>query len=480
MADYAATASIQPFEKNALGGDLLRETRRGRWWFPVATWTAIAAAVLVTAFLLKASFFDDKNSIHEPELIDSTREIVVPQQTYVAYLVDEFDSQFENSKLDPSLGFQSGSYLLSRGSIHLRFRNGTDMILEAPARFEILDDMNFRLHDGRLRAMFPSSARGFRVRTPGVEYHDLRAEVGVYADSLEMRSDLHVFHGRVSSRIPGTIDSLNTFNARQAVVYRNGVLEKGVFDQSRFLKPGLIGFQRWQRLQSILRDYPDVIGFFPFMKTSHGMVPNHAQGRTQTDFDVMPDGKIGAATWVAGRWPQKRALMFEMEGDHVKLDIPGEYEELTYAVWMKLDRLDHSQNAILCSDGWQPGAVHWQLNRSGGPWMTSFALSSIADIKRYVPIGQWFHLVSTISTKTRTAQTFLNGELVSEVKMSDGVLLRPGSCRLGNWLNPAPRSERRTLKGRIDELVVMRRSLSQNEIRDLFDRGKPAAGWNRR
>jgi hypothetical protein len=263
-----------------------------------------------------------------------------------------------------------------------------------------------------------------------------------------------------------------SFDSGRAVVYRNGVMEDGNFDQSRFLKPGSIGFKRWQGDQIWLRNSQGLIGYFPFIQIEDGIVHNFAQFDRNSGLETIPDAKIFAATWVGGRWPGKRALMFETPGDYVKLDFPGEYQELTFAVWIKLDRIVNSHNAILNSDGWHPGAVHWQINRSGGPWLSTFQSTNV-DIQGSVPPGQWVHLASTISTKTKYGKTFLNGRLVSQISLTDNVILRPGKCRLGNWLKSSPHLESRALHSRIDELMIWNRRLSQEEIQAMADQGKP-------
>ena len=41
------------------------------------------------------------------------------------------------------------------------------------------------------------------------------------------------------------------------------------------------------------------------------------------------DGRIAGARWVTGRWPGKQALLFDRDGDHVKVEIPGEFRQMT-------------------------------------------------------------------------------------------------------------------------------------------------------
>jgi hypothetical protein len=66
---------------------------------------------------------------------------------------------------------------------------------------------------------------------------------------------------------------------------------------------------------------------------------------------------------VTGRGPGKRALQFERSGDNAALTIPGEFQQVTFAAWLKTDRLENTVNAVMNSTGSWAGSVHWQLDR---------------------------------------------------------------------------------------------------------------------
>jgi hypothetical protein len=173
------------------------------------------------------------------------------------------------------------------------------------------------------------------------------------------------------------------------------------------------------------------------------------------------DGRIEGARWVTGRWPGKQALLFDRDGDHVKIEIPGEYRQLTVAAWIYLDRRDFAMNAILNSDSWRPGALHFQMSRTGncviGHWAKKLQRTQLADL-------------DGLDTKT-----FIDGELAENVKlMSYPGVLKPGSCRIGDWFPDKDRSSipRRGFRGRIDELAVWKRALTAGEIREMVAAGR--------
>ena len=54
---------------------------------------------------------------------------------------------------------RTGDYLLEGGLINLRFENGVEVVVEAPARFRVESSERFVLHSGRLSANVPPAGK---------------------------------------------------------------------------------------------------------------------------------------------------------------------------------------------------------------------------------------------------------------------------------------------------------------------------------
>src|SRR5262249_61486099 len=82
---------------------------------------------------------------------------------------------------------------------------------------------------------------------------------------------------------------------------------------------------------------------------------------------VLPpcDGAIVGCPWVGGRWPGRQALEFKRVSDRVRLHVPGEFESITLAAWVRVDGLPNINNSLLMADGWPPGSLHWQIGANG-------------------------------------------------------------------------------------------------------------------
>jgi hypothetical protein len=84
---------------------------------------------------------------------------------------------------------------VDRGLAEFRFQSGVRVVLEGPARLELLSGTSARLHRGKLAARV-SGTTGFEVLSPRGKVIDLGTEFGVsVSDSGD--TDVHVFEGRV-------------------------------------------------------------------------------------------------------------------------------------------------------------------------------------------------------------------------------------------------------------------------------------------
>ncbi len=179
---------------------------------------------------------------------------------------------------------------------------------------------------------------------------------------------------------------------------------------------------------------------------------------------------------MTGRWPEKRALLFDRPGDAVEIDIPGELPQFTISLWVNIDRFDHALTPIFNSAGWEEGDFHLQFSRSRG---TIFAAVFPETLKSTstaeVRVGRWIHLAAVVDTENGFASTWVDGRLAVRSALSDDAVSRPGFCRLGAWHSEdkTRRGRDREFRGRIDELILWRRVLNEDEIHRLFTKGRP-------
>jgi len=372
---------------------------------------------------------------------------------------------------------RQGEYELLGGIVHLRFAQGADMILAGPARFRVTDAQNVQLLVGKARVIAPSTAKGFTIATRAANYIDLGTEFGLHVES-DGASDLYVFDGQVNVADPRSGKVLSEVFEGKSSRYVDGVAATPPQLQAAdFPTPGAIGLKRWEHFEQELRKSPGLIAFYPFRRVADASVLANGIGD-----DFMSHGNIEGARWVSGRWQGHGALLFDRDSDFVQFEISCEHKELTIAAWINVDRLDFELNAILNSDGYKPGGVHFQLNRQGFPRGGVIVEGGFRDkvVGSAVQVGTWAHVVSVISIPTRSQQIYVNGKLVRERKWQKDDVIRPGSCRIGNWLSESKdRLVNRAFRGRIDELAIWNRVLTQQEITQMVDAGRPGMLWSK-
>ena len=460
LREMALNPEVILTESRRLDGN---STARGSSWLPWAIAVA-AALVAVAAWLppLNLGRFGEGRYV-------------------TAMLVDEAGAVFAQPRRPGEVRFEPGNYELRSGMVHLRFVNGADLVVEGPAQFTIRNAFRTDLAAGRVRAIVPPTAHGFTVVTREVAYEDVGTEFGLSMNGETGESLMHVFDGQVNLRSGDALGSLlRSVFGGDSVGYRDGKMEDSPeVKVGAFPSPEDIGHQRWISLRKERLKDPSLIAWFPFERGANASVlVNEARRHGTTD------GRIAGARWATGRWPGKEALWFERENDFSEIEIPGEYSELTVGVWLKVERFEHEMNAILNSNGSDLGDFHFQMNRLGLP--RGGLLGVARPVQRWVgnpvPTGKWVYVVSVISAPHRKHVIYVNGQVVMESELGSGdVSIRPGHCRLGNWLGEGypGTSASRGLCGLVDELSIWNRALSAGEIVTLTEGGRPSLLWSR-
>jgi hypothetical protein len=91
---------------------------------------------------------------------------------------------------------------LEHGLAEIRFRCGARVVLDGPARLQILSARSARLLRGKLSARVPEAAKGFEVLSPQGKVIDLGTEFGVSV-SENGSTNVYVFEGKVRAQPEG-------------------------------------------------------------------------------------------------------------------------------------------------------------------------------------------------------------------------------------------------------------------------------------
>jgi hypothetical protein len=207
---------------------------------------------------------------------------------------------------------------------------------------------------------------------------------------------------------------------------------------------------------------------------------HNASGRK----DAALDGTIVGCQWTEGRWPDKHALEFRSVNDRVRLNIPGEYESLTLAAWMRVQGLDRQINSLFMSDGFEAGTVHWSIRHDGVLGLTAigsepgrYQICASPPALTLNQFGLWVHIAVVIDGGAKHVIHYLNGVPVSDDSLNIKPPFRIGVAELGNWnAKGFPKNDPfmiRNFSGAMDEFCLFSRALKGDEIRALYSTGKP-------
>jgi alkaline phosphatase D len=162
-----------------------------------------------------------------------------------------------------------------------------------------------------------------------------------------------------------------------------------------------------------------------------------------------------------------RAL--QLDGKTQSVAVPAletDVEQFTLAAWMFVDRLPSPQQfvALYHNDGWQVGDVHLPFTSDDGTVDLGIKGNepdmSIPTFLVKDMLQQWVHLTVTYdSAESKQVQFYVNGKLTDsfDIEQANRVHLGPG--RIGGW-----DVENRCFQGRIDEVRIYNRVLSEEEV----------------
>jgi hypothetical protein len=112
----------------------------------------------------------------------------------VATLDEVVHARWDQPPTDPNL--RPGPMFLKQGFAKLTFKQGAEVILQAPCAFDLSSRNKMILHQGMVTAQVPPQAHGFAIKTPQSTVADFGTEFGVQVRA-SAASEVHVFDGRV-------------------------------------------------------------------------------------------------------------------------------------------------------------------------------------------------------------------------------------------------------------------------------------------
>jgi hypothetical protein len=384
---------------------------------------------------------------------------------------------------------------LDGGIVQLTYSNGAIVLLQGPADFRIDSANSGFLGRGKLTAQADSQrSREFTIATRDARFVDLGTEFGVMIDESG-RTEAAVFEGKVNAEAKLADGRWNTpvaLGEGEAVVCENRNFTPLVAQRTSFptLKPlppppPDVPFQRWLSFSQDVRKRKDLLTYYDFQPDENDS--KVLVNRAQTGAEL--NGKLEGATWVDGRFPGKKALEFKKPGDGVHINIPQELTALTFIAWINVDTGTNRRMGLLMSDEWtKPLSTRWFMdinrtlklsvqNEQGDSANGRLGRSSIRTWR--FPEDQnnhWCMVAVVYAPNGRQVRHFLNGAFVDGQSGNAPAIFKIGSAMIGTGNSEGQNTqapEDQTLNGRMDELMIFSKWLSSEQIRTIYEAGKP-------
>jgi anti-sigma factor RsiW len=439
------------------------------------TTAAIVVGLLITAMALVVIPAYQRSSTPAPY---DAQPVVVARITRTLGAVWSEENAGQRASSNVVAGEQIA---LDSGLVEITFGAGARVLLHGPAVLRPVSAKASFLEQGRLTAVAPSQAKGFTVHSPCANLVDLGTEFGVDVQS-NGTTDVNVFVGSVEVETLATAGN----SARRLVLtegeavrvassggFRNAPQNADEYVRATALTKLLAEqkYERWREFSAKLKNDPSVVVLYTFEESDRES--ESLANRSSTQIGNF-DGRIEGPAWTSGRWKEKGALQFRNVDDNVHLDFGAEqFNQLTLSAWVNLHQLPHTHNALLYSSDWsRAGAMHWTLLPDG---RVEFALSgNVPPVIQSEPAslqyrrGQWVHLAVSYDAAEKRTRFYINGAPAGERRYTAAAPIEPRQVQMCNWSEAI-----RNLLGKVDELIVFRRALGAEEIREIYKAGMP-------
>ena len=423
----------------------------------------------------------------DEKTVSSSPRSSISEPIYVARLTKLVDCVWADAKRPAQSGLllHGGERLdLKEGRVEISFFDGARLVAQGPTVLEPKSPDSAVLHSGTVRVRADADAIGFTLLTPRVAVVDMGTEFGVSVDNTG-RANVDVFEGQVIAQVmdsSGIVRENISITEGRAIRFDEKTQAMQSHPDGNFKEVVMdelpSGYQLWLPYSESLAQDPDMVAYYTFEGRQSGddVLQNHSLRGS------LLDGQIVNARWVEGRWPNKGALEFKDIADRVLIDLPGEYEELSIAAWVRLDESARKPASLLHSDGhiWDnPGVIHWMINP-----LQSIHFAFVDADKRITNCfsgaaitsdgsPRWHHFAVVCDMRAGTVTQYVDGCVSGNQTIERPRPLRIGSAQIGNSSIDKPLDDRH-LAGLIDELMIFQRALSAAEIRYMHAIGRPA------
>ncbi len=340
----------------------------------------------------------------------------------------------------------------------------------------------------------------FTIQTPTAAVTDIGTEFGVEVDKEGVTTS-HVFRGIVEVQGISPQGKLNGSAVRLVenetvrvektsqgekpaiVVQREKPTESAFVAFDRLQKASkekdLAPLRRWQAHSRIVRDDPAMLAYYTFETRGGDSWILQNAATTGSALDAQIEGPL----WTFGRFPGKSALRFRGPGTPDRVVLPEQQRfnfttPFSIAVWFKAAPFHAGSIPSLISK-----STAWRLQRFANDTNALTIDTAIHSIdgnnydlsplpRTVVTDGRW-HLAVVVIEPGETShrkRLYIDGRLEGQVEIPVPLAKNDDPV----WIGQSSMISDREFDGLIDEVAILARTLSEQEIKAMYDAGNPA------
>ncbi|MCM8530466.1 MAG: FecR domain-containing protein [Lentisphaeraceae bacterium] len=413
---------------------------------------SIAAAIALAFILMSNSYFAKVTSDSTASVIREGKEININQ----------------NFKL------QTGDKLLSgEKPLSFTYPDKTSIELKphstALVSYTDTGGKKINLLSGDLTADVKKQIKGMEMEIITKDSKALVLGTKFSISSETVKSNLQVHKGKVQF--------FNTTGSKDYVVGGEFAMAKSdapVISQESFIsdkrkEQEAIRYKRWSEYSKKIINDPDTLAYYDFEDITK--LQSHTLHNKALATKNLPlDGEVITTMPLSGRWHQKGSLYFSEYGyvnfqRHEAYNIPG---PITVFAWAKVKKFDRPWQTIISK-----GDGTWRLARKKHLNSMEFCCNGLEPNpgflfgKKEVNDGKWHLMVGTYDgAKMRL---YVDGKLDVERDAH-------GSIKQDNYpvnIGANSRHKGRDFEGWIDEVGILKRAMTAEEIYEMYEIGKP-------
>ncbi|MEM7601501.1 MAG: LamG-like jellyroll fold domain-containing protein [Verrucomicrobiota bacterium] len=356
---------------------------------------------------------------------------------------------------------RTGSYEAKRGIASFRFHNGVEVVVEAPAEFQIESDLRMSLSQGRLSATVPPEGVGFTVETPSAEVVDFGTEFAVEVAG-DRSSEVHVFDGAVDVKPLGNAEVMPVrliTNGATRIEYDSDVPMGIPLAPDRFLRtleePALLYSTAVRALSPIVRLR---MGLKTLTKRSD--VQFVSSGGSHSP---LASGKVGASFRFGGPTEKSFVTMPDYAAS-----MTG---KLSGVCWVYAESRPRKASIAADTSGPESGQFAWGLWRDKGFSRVKIRQESGDEVfvreREPLPIGEWQQLAFVADGTS--VRLYRNGLEVAAEPCGPVASSHQIPLLIGAHPNELPSEAQQFWHGRIDEFAIFDVALTSEQIMALYE-----------